>query len=114
MAGISRTDGRRGWFSRGKVYGHWFAQKHFQEGAKMKKFGFLALALTLSVYSLGCSKPTEKTPAEGTTPAAEGAAPAAEGAAPAAEGAAHAEGEAAHGEAGHEHAEGEAPAGETK
>jgi hypothetical protein len=82
------------------------AQDNLRKVRIMKKFGFLALALSLSVYSLGCGKTDTTTPpadggAAGTsteTPAADGSGTATD--TPAADGAA-AEGE-------HDHAEGEA------
>ncbi len=78
----------------------------------MKKFGFLALALTLSIYGLGCGK-TEEKKTDATTPAADATAPAAEGeTTPAADSTAPAaEGEHA---AGDGHTEAEHAAGGTE
>ena len=68
------------------------AQHTFRKVKVMKKLGFLALALCLSAYSLGCGKTaTPPAAAPATTPATGESAPAAEG-------------EKATEEAGHEHA----------
>lgn len=89
-AGISSYQ----WPARGvpaATYGHGIAQYTMKKVRIMKKLGFLTLALSLSVYSLGCGSST-------TAPAAP-AAPAA--------GATDTAAAPAHGEADHEHAEGD-------